>query len=95
MQVALVHEVGPNLPAHISFKEYVVRHHYTGTASRFETTIDVLKKAELFVARGKGKVRAARQTAAFFCPEGRIGKDKGCLRQCLTFRRERIAIMYP
>src|SRR4051794_33442077 len=55
VQVALVHQIGANLFADVAFEEHVIGQNHSSTTSGEEPTIDVLQKAELFIAGGKGK----------------------------------------
>ena len=58
VQVTLVHEVAANVFADAALEKDVVRQHDGGTASGQQAPINVLEKAELFVAGGKGEIRA-------------------------------------
>ena len=88
VQVALVHQVGADLPAGVALEQHVVRHHHSGAAAGLEGAVDVLQKAELLVAGGEGEVGARRQPAALFGAEGWVGED-----ECRTLLAERFALL--
>lgn len=93
VQVAFVHQVAADLRADVAFKQHIVRHHHGGAPAGGQSAVDMLQKAELFVAGRKGEIGAAWQAAAFFGAERRIGQNQRRFRQRFAFRAERVAVM--
>ena len=76
MQVALVHQVGADLPAGVALEQHVVGLHHGGAAAGLEAAVDVLQKAELLVAGGEGEVGTCGQPAALLGAEGWVGENE-------------------
>ncbi len=81
VEIALLHEVPPDVFAHAGLEEDIVREDDGGASASGEATVDVLDEAELLVAGREGEVRAAGQAAALLRAEGRIGKHERGLGQ--------------
>jgi hypothetical protein len=70
VQIALVHQVGADLFAHVAFEQHIVGQHHRRPAAGAQGPIDGLQEAELLVAGGKSEIGAAGQTAALFGAKG-------------------------
>ena len=87
VEVALVHQVGPDLLAVAVGKEHVVGqdHGGSGFAGCAKRAVDHLQKIELLVGRGIGQVIPGRSFAAALGAEGRIGQDHVIVPELLAF----------
>src|SRR5262245_59692214 len=95
MQVALVHQVGPDLPAGIALEQHIVGLHHGGAATGFEAAVDVLQEAELLIAGGKGEIGARGEPSTLFGAEGWVGKNERStlLAECFAFLPKRVTVV--
>src|SRR5262249_15366248 len=94
MQVALVHQVGADLPAGIALEQHIVGLHHGGAATGLEAAVDMLQKTELLVASGKSEVITRGQAAAFLGAKGRVSEDErsALLTERFAFLPKRVAV---
>ncbi len=93
VQVALVHQVAPDVGADAGFEQHVVGQHHGGAAAVLQAAVDVLQERQLLVAGAEGEVVAGRAAAAFGGAERRIGEDDVDLGQLGAGAAERVAQM--
>lgn len=76
VEIALVHQVQPDLFSVPVGKERVVRQDHSSPAAPFQGAVDVLEKVQLFVAGGEGQVVPGGPLPAFLGAKGRIGQHQ-------------------